>query len=54
MNPVFEYRIISFPSNTGIMAIQNALDQIGPEGWELAGILGLIFIFKRQKQMVTQ
>lgn len=42
----FEYNVkwISRPDNTQIF------DQMGEEGWELVGISGYNFVFKREKQ----
>lgn len=49
---IWEYKVISEPTNLGIGTLQGHLEQLGADGWELAGILGLVFIFKRPKNMV--
>lgn len=50
----WEYLVIMEPQNLGMVTLQRHLTEAGEERWELAGILGLTFIFKREKLLVTQ
>ncbi len=45
----FEYSLMnmSHPKERGIIAQESALNKMGREGWELVGIDGESYIFKR-------
>ena len=48
----WEYKVVTEPPNLSPLTLQGHLTTLGAEGWELATVLGLMFIFKRERRMI--
>jgi hypothetical protein len=46
----WEYQLVKAPSGVPITNIEDDLDALGKDGWELCGIHYGYFILKREKQ----
>ena len=48
----WEYKVVTEPPNLSPLTLQGHLAALGIEGWELVFILGLMFIFKRERRVI--
>lgn len=50
----FEYKIVTEQPNRQLFTLQSHFNELGRDGWELCGIVGLSFIFKRERSVLVQ
>ncbi len=50
----WEYLCLTEPATGSMATLQRHMSEAGDDGWELVLMVGLTFVFKREKRMVTQ